>query len=187
MSVLTIRVLGDPVLRRKAGRVARIDASIQKLIDDMIDTMRATGGVGLAAPQVGRPLRVVVIELPPLTEEARAAEEADGPRGEVIVLINPQIVRRSGQRQVTEGCLSVPGYWGEITRSLKVAAKGLNREGREVRIKGEDLLAQALEHELDHIDGVLYIDYLESPDQLVKIEPGREEESRLSEPTRPDL
>ena len=182
MAVLTIRVLGDPVLRRKAGRVAKIDASIQKLIDDMIDTMHAAGGVGLAAPQVGRPLRVVVIEVPAM-EEAAPPKEEPRPRGEVIVLINPQIVRRSGQRQVTEGCLSVPGYWGEINRSLKVTAKGLNREGREVRIKGEDLLAQALEHELDHINGVLYIDHLESMDQLVKIEP-EEEESGLSEAAR---
>lgn len=182
MAVLTIRVLGDPVLRRKAGRVAKIDASIQKLIDDMIDTMRAAGGVGLAAPQVGRPLRIIVIGVPP--------SEADPPRveeREVIVLINPQIVRRSGQRQVEEGCLSVPGYWAELTRSVKVVARGLDREGREVRIKGEDLLAQALEHEFDHINGVLYIDYLESLDQLVKTESEQEEESGLSEAARADL
>jgi peptide deformylase len=162
--------------------VAKIDASIQRLIDDMIDTMRAAGGVGLAAPQVGRPLRVIVIEMPPT--------EADPPRvedQEVIVLINPQIVRRLGERQVAEGCLSVPGYWAEITRSVKVVAKGLNREGREVRIKGEELLAQALEHEFDHINGVLYIDHLESLDQLVKIEPERGEESGLSESTRTGL
>jgi peptide deformylase len=182
MAVLTIRVLGDPVLRRKAGRVAKIDASIQKLIDDMIDTMRAARGVGLAAPQVGRPLRIIVIGVPP--------PEADPPRveeREVIVLINPQIVRRSGQRQVEEGCLSVPGYWAELTRSVKVVARGLDREGREVRIKGEDLLAQALEHEFDHINGVLYIDYLESLDQLMKTEPEQEEESGLFEAARADL
>ena len=116
--------------------------------------------------------------------------EADPPQAEereAIVLINPQIVRRSGEREVTEGCLSVPGYWAEITRSVKVIAKGLNREGREVRIKGEDLLAQALEHEFDHINGVLYIDHLESLDQLVKIETEREEESGLSEAARADL
>jgi peptide deformylase len=182
LAVLTIRVLGDPVLRRKAGRVAKIDASIQKLIDDMIDTMRATGGVGLAAPQVGRPLRVIVIEMPPTEADPPPAE-----KNEVIVLINPQIVRRSGERRVTEGCLSVPGYWAEITRSVKVIAKGLNREGRQVRIRGEELLAQALEHEFDHINGVLYIDHLESLDQLVKIEPERGEGSGLSEPTRADL
>jgi peptide deformylase len=159
----------------------------------MIDTMRAARGVGLAAPQVGRPLRVIVIEVPPPSPEAnpplaegedppRAEGPAGQPAGEVIVLINPEIVRRSGQRRVTEGCLSVPGYCAELTRSLRVTVKGLDLGGREVRIKGEDLLAQALEHEIDHINGVLYIDHLESTDQLVKIEPEGEEESGLSEP-----
>jgi len=162
--------------------VAKIDASIQKLIDDMIETMHAAGGVGLAAPQVGRPVRVIVIEVPPPEADPPQAEER-----EVIVLINPQIVRRSGEREVTEGCLSVPGYWAEITRSVKVTAKGLNREGREVRIKGDDLLAQALEHEFDHINGVLYIDHLESLDQLVKIETQLEGESGLSAAARADL
>jgi len=162
--------------------VAKIDASIQRLIDDMIDTMHAAGGVGLAAPQVGRALRIIVIEVPPPETDPPQVEER-----EVIVLVNPQIVRRSGERQVTEGCLSVPGYWGEISRSEKVVAKGLNREGREVRIKGEDLLAQALEHEFDHINGVLYIDHLESLDQLMKIEPEQEEESGLSESAQADL
>ena len=145
----------------------------------MIDTMRAAGGVGLAAPQIGRPLRVVVIQVPPAEGGPPPEEES-----EVIVLVNPQIVRRLGQREVTEGCLSVPGYWAEIIRSEKVVAKGLNREGREVRVKGEDLLAQALEHEFDHINGVLYIDHLESMDQLMKIEPQEEEESGLSEAAR---
>jgi len=158
--------------------VAKIDGSIQKLIDDMIDTMRAAGGVGLAAPQIGRPLRVVVIQVPPPEGSPPPEEES-----EVIVLVNPQIVRRLGQREVTEGCLSVPGYWAEIIRSEKVVAKGLNREGREVRVKGEGLLAQALEHEFDHINGVLYIDHLESMDQLVKMEL-QEEESGLSEAAR---
>jgi peptide deformylase len=182
-------VVGDPVLRRKAAKVAKVDASIQALIDDMIETMRAAGGVGLAAPQIGRSLRVVVIESPQRLAKASAdpGEEPELPPGsdEVIVLVNPQIVRRTGQRQVTEGCLSVPGYWGEITRAQKVTAKGLNREGREVRVKGEELLAQALEHEIDHINGVLYIDYLESVDQLVKVEPKEEEEPRPAEPSPP--
>jgi peptide deformylase len=178
------------VLRRKAAKVAKVDASIQALIDDMIETMRAAGGVGLAAPQIGRSLRVVVIESPQRLSQASAdpEEETEPPPAgadEVIVLVNPQIVRRTGQRQVTEGCLSVPGYWGEITRALKVTAKGLNREGREIRVKGEELLAQALEHEIDHINGVLYIDYLESIDQLVKVEPNEEEDPHPAEPSPP--
>ena len=179
---MPIRVIGDPVLRRRAAKVAKVDASIRALIDDMIETMRAAGGVGLAAPQIGRSLRVVVIEAPQRLAQAGAdPEEAAQPpqegADEIIVLVNPQVVRRTGQRQVTEGCLSVPGYWGEITRALKVTVKGQNREGREVRVKGEELLAQALEHEIDHINGVLYIDYLESVDQLMKVEPKDESET----------
>ncbi len=157
MAVLPIRVAGDPVLRQKTRKVKVIDASIQKLIDDMIDTMRAAPGVGLAAPQVGSPLRIAVIGVP---------------EQEVIVLINPEFVRRSGTRQIEEGCLSVPGYVAEITRSQFVVVKSLDRDGRPQRTRArEDILAQALEHELDHLNGVLYIDYLESLDQLVKLEP----------------
>jgi len=158
VSVHDIRFLGDPVLREKAKRVPVIDASIQRLIEDMIDSMRAANGVGLAAPQIGVSLRVIVIGLP---------EE------EPFALINPEIVKRSGQRIVEEGCLSVPGYRTEnLTRSVAVVAKGLDASGKPVRVRGKDnLLAQALEHEIDHIMGILYIDHLESKDDLIKIEP----------------
>lgn len=159
MAVLPMVAYPEAVLRQKAKRVTNIDGSITRLIDDMVETMHEVGGVGLAAPQVGVPLRVAVIELP---------DE------ETIVLVNPKIVKRSGERQVEEGCLSVPGYRGEIRRSDKVIAKGLDRHGREVRIKGEGLLAQALEHEIDHLDGTLYIDHLESIDQLYPLEPDTE-------------
>jgi peptide deformylase len=155
MGIMPIRIAGDPVLREKARKVRKIDASIQKLIDDMVDTMHAAPGVGLAAPQVGQSLRVVVIETPD-----------DG----LLVLINPEVVRSSGERLVTEGCLSVPGYQAEITRSRQVTVKALNREGKEIRLKAVDsLLAQALEHEIDHINGVLYIDYLSSADELIPV------------------
>ena len=157
MSVLNLRTLPDPVLRQKARRVTRIDDALQKLIDDMIDTMRAASGVGLAANQVGVLQRVVVIEIP---------EEE-----EVRVLINPEITRREGERVVEEGCLSIPGYRGELTRALKVRARALDRDGNTVRIKAEGLLAQALEHETDHINGTLYIDHLESSEKLWKLEP----------------
>lgn len=157
MALLNLRTLPDPVLRQKARRVSKIDDSLQKLIDDMIDTMRDASGVGLAANQVGVLQRIVVIEIP----------EED----EVRILINPEIVRREGERVVEEGCLSIPGYRGELTRSLKVRARALDRDGKPVRIKAEGLLAQALEHETDHINGTLYIDHLESPDKLWKLEP----------------
>jgi peptide deformylase len=152
-----IRIAGDPVLRQKAKKVKKIDAAIEKLIDDMVDTMRAAPGVGLAAPQIGVSLRVVVIETPD-----------DG----LIPLINPEIVKASGERRVMEGCLSVPGYQAEITRSKQVTVKALGRDGKEVRLKAVDtLLAQALEHEIDHINGVLYIDYLDSSDELIPVRP----------------
>lgn len=156
MAVLPMVDYTNPVLRQKAKRVSSIDGAIAQLIDDMVETMHEVGGVGLAAPQVGIPLRVAVIELP---------------GEETIVLVNPKIVKRSGERQVEEGCLSVPGYRGEIQRSVKVIAKGLDRRGREIRIKGEGLLAQVLEHEVDHLNGTLYIDHLESIDQLYQVAP----------------
>ncbi len=160
MAVLTICRAPDPVLRRRAKRISSLDGSIQKLIDDMLETMPAVYGVGLAAPQVGISLRIAVIGLP---------DE------EPIVMINPEIVRRSGERTVVEGCLSVPGYRGEIRRSVSVTVKARDRQGKEFRLKGTELLAQALEHELDHLNGVLYLDYLESPDKLYEIEAEEEQ------------
>jgi len=155
MAVLQIRTLPDPVLRQKTKRVTKVDSSIRKLIDNMIDTMRAASGAGLAAPQIGVSLRIAVIELP---------EE------EVITLINPQVIKRTGERILEEGCLSVPGYRGEIKRSVTVKVKAQDRQGKEFRLKGEELLAQALEHEIDHLNGILYIDRLENPEKLFKIE-----------------
>ena len=159
MALLNLRTLPDPVLRQKARRISKFDDSLQKLIDDMIDTMRDANGVGLAANQVGILQRVVVIEMPQEEEQ------------QLLVLINPEITRREGERVVEEGCLSIPGYRGELTRSLKVRVRALDRDGKPVRIKAEGLLAQALEHETDHINGTLYIDHLESADKLWKLEP----------------
>jgi len=156
MAILPIRTVPEPVLRQKSKRVKNIDGSVRKLAADMIETMHAASGVGLAAPQVGVPWRVIVIGMP---------GEED------FVLINPEVVRRSGERLVTEGCLSVPGYFGEIKRAQRVTVKGKDLSGKETRIKAEELLAQALEHEIDHLNGVLYIDHLESTDKLHKVEP----------------
>ncbi len=147
----------DSILKKKAKKVSNIDGSVQRLIDDMIQTMQRANGVGLAAPQIGGPLRVIVVQMP---------------REEPIALINPEIIKRVGEQEVTEGCLSVPGYYGEIKRSAEVVVKGKDRRGKAVRIKATDLMAEALEHEVDHLDGRLYIDHVESPDRLHKIEPG---------------
>ena len=157
MAVLQIRTAPDPVLKRKAKKIHNIDGSVKKLIRDMLETLNAEPGrVGLAAPQVGVSLRVIVIGIP---------EE------EELVLVNPEIVRRKGDRVVDEGCLSVPGYFGQIERSESVTVKGRDRNGKEVRIKAEGLLAQALEHEIDHLNGTLYIDYPEVRETLHKVQP----------------
>jgi peptide deformylase len=152
MAVLQIRTLPDPVLRQKAKKVTKIDRSVRKLIEDMIDTLRADPNrAGLAAPQVGVLLRIAVIELP---------------EQELITLINPEIVKREGERTVQEGCLSVPGYFGEIKRAVTVKVKAQDRYGKPFRLKAEGLLAQALEQEIEHLDGILYIDHLESSEKL---------------------
>ncbi|MEE9198896.1 MAG: peptide deformylase [Dehalococcoidia bacterium] len=164
MAVLSLRVVPDPVLRQRAKRVTKVGASIRKLVKDMVDTMRANHGVGLAAPQVGVSLRVIVIEIP---------EEP------VLALINPRIVKRVGEREVTEGCLSIPEYRGVIKRAETVTARGLDLDGKEVRRKAQELLAQVLEHEVGHIQGTLYVDLLESMDKLYKLDDTEDEEGKL--------
>ncbi len=155
MAVRPIRILGEPgddVLRLPGQEVECIDGSLQQLIDDMIETMRDAPGVGLAAPQVGIPLRLIVIGVPELP---------------AFALVNPEVVRKSGRRWLDEGCLSIPGYRGDLFRSVKVTVKGLDRQGRPVRIRAaDDLLAQALEHEIDHTNGLLYVDLLSGPEHL---------------------
>ncbi|MEZ4552586.1 MAG: peptide deformylase [Dehalococcoidia bacterium] len=158
MTVRPIRYLGDPVLRQPAKKVRQVDDSIRRLIMDMIESMYAAQGVGLAAPQIGVPLRVIVLGMP---------DE------EPFALINPVIVKKSGTRRLEgEGCLSVPGYRAAgITRSQKVVVRGLDERGKEVRMRAEDsLLAQAFEHEVDHINGTLYVDRLDSMSDLLKLE-----------------
>ncbi len=156
MAVRKVCCLPETMLRKKAKKVPTIDGSIKKLINDMIETMQAENGVGLAAPQVGVLLRVAVLQMP---------EE------EPFAIINPKVVKRSGERQVMEGCLSVPGYQGEIKRSISIIVKGLNQQGKEIRIKATGLMAQALEHEIDHLNGVLYTDHIEDEAKLYRVEP----------------
>jgi peptide deformylase len=156
MAVLPIKTLPEPVLRQKAKKVSSVDASVKKLVADMRETLHADPGrLGLAAPQIGVSLRVVVIGMP---------GEED------MVMINPEIVKRKGERRVSEGCLSVPGYMGELNRSEAVTAKWHDLSGKEVRVKAEGLLAQAIEHEVDHLNGYLYIDHVEGRGDLYKIE-----------------
>jgi peptide deformylase len=159
MAVLPILTQESPILRQKAKRVPRVDSSIRKLIDDMVDTMIAAPGVGLAAPQVGVGLRVCVIK----TDQ------------NLHVLINPEMVKWEGEQVGMEGCLSVPGYVGEVKRYMRVVARGLNRHGKMVKVKGDELLARAIQHEIDHLDGILFTDRLTSIDTLRKVEPQEQE------------
>lgn len=142
-----------PVLRERTRRVSTFDASLHRLLDDMLVTMRDAPGVGLAANQVGVPLQVALIEID----------------GRLTELVNPQIVRTAGEQTDWEGCLSIPGYVAEVTRAERVTVKARDRHGREFRVKGEELMARALQHELDHLNGRLYIDLLESLEELVHV------------------
>src|SRR5947209_1186034 len=153
----------DDRLRQKCKRIGQIDGKLNQLIDDMIETLGEAKGVGLAAPQVGVPLRLTVIRLPDDYDDSRA--------GQVLVLINPEVVKSSGEWEPDEGCLSLPGYWANVTRTWTVTVKARDRKNRELRVKGDGLLGQALQHEIDHLNGVLFVDRLESLDQLQKVEP----------------
>lgn len=143
MAKLKILKVGDPTLRKVCRPVEAVTPRILTLLDDMIDTMRAANGVGLAAPQVGVLRRIVVIE----TEE-------DG----LIELINPKIIAYSGEQESEEGCLSVPGRWGITRRPMHVTVRAMNRKGETFDVTGSALLAKAFCHEIDHLDGKLYID-----------------------------
>ncbi len=161
MAVKPIRHISDPVLRKKAKRVPKIDQSILKLIKDLMDTLESTDGAGLAAPQIGSSHRVAVLWMP---------------EQEPFAIINPEVVKRIGEREVEEGCLSLPGYQGKVKRAQSVTVKCLDAAGKPMRIRAKELLAQALEHEIDHLNGVLFTDYLPSPDALYKVEPKKEEQ-----------
>jgi peptide deformylase len=164
MAVLPIVKHPDPRLRVKCKKVSRIDASLQRLADDMLETMRAANGVGLAAPQVGVPLRLIVVELPDDYEDPLA--------GKPIVVFNPEILKSSGEWEPEEGCLSIPGWVANVKRAEAVTIKGRDREGREVRYKADGLLGHAFQHEVDHLDGVLFIDLVDSS-QVRRAEEGR--------------
>ena len=155
MSLLPMRFVPDDILRQQAKKIGKIPPNMKKYTEDMVETMHAEQGVGLAANQVGSLQKVAVIQLPEWEEP--------------LVLINPEIVRREGEREVEEGCLSIPGYRGTVKRWERVRARALDLSGKVIRIKAEGLLAQALEHETDHLNGVLYIDRLVSRDSLHKI------------------
>ena len=149
MAILEVLKYPDPNLKKKAQPVAKIDQTIRQLAKDMAETMYAAPGVGLAATQVGRPFRLIVLDVTP----------ADQPK-DLKVLINPEIVSAEGDCTWEEGCLSVPDCSEEVKRKKKVVVRGQNLEGKTVEITGENLLSVALQHEIDHLDGILFIDRL---------------------------
>ena len=153
MVIHRILTVEEPILRQRARKVTQFDSSLHRLLDDMLETMRDAPGVGLAANQIGVPLQVAVIEL-----EDRITE-----------LVNPEIVKASGEIVDWEGCLSLPGFVAEVKRYGKVTVKARDRHGKEFRVKGEELFARALQHEIDHLNGILYIDYLDSLEELVRL------------------
>ncbi len=155
MAILEMRLLPDPILRKQAKKVAKVTPQLKKLIENMVETMRDQRGVGLAANQVGSLQKVAVIETPEMEEP--------------MVLINPEIMKSEGEREVEEGCLSVPGYRGLVTRHEKVRVKAMGLDGKIYRVNADELLAQALEHEIDHLNGILYIDHLVSHESLYKV------------------
>lgn len=146
MSVLEIRKAGDPVLKKIARPVTKITKPIKTLIENMAETMHAADGVGLAAPQVGISQRIVVVDV----------------GGGLIELVNPEIIESAGCETAAEGCLSVPGMWGDVERFTSVTVKGLDRNGEPVTLHADRLLARALQHEIDHLDGVLFIERAQS-------------------------
>jgi peptide deformylase len=158
-----------------------VDEDTQELIDDMIETMHQANGIGLAAVQLGVPERVIVIELPIMPEDEE--EEIEGPPDtEFYVLINPEVVRKSQETEEgIEGCLSVPGWVGEVERHRVVTIEGLDRSGNEVRIKAEGLLGRVFQHEIDHCQGILFIDRIEDPEKIWPVEEGTEEEAEATQ------
>ena len=164
MAVRKIITVPEPVLRRKAHKVTDFGADLQTLIDDMVETMREAPGVGLAAPQVSVSQRVIVVEF--------GDEEDEEAPAKLYTVVNPEIVRPSPETEKgNEACLSVPGFLGEVERFYSLTVKGMNRHGKPVRIKAKGWLARIFQHEIDHLDGVLYTDRAE---WVRKIEAGEE-------------
>ena len=163
MAIREIVTLPDPVLRKKARKISDFGPELQTLVDDMVETMREAPGVGLAAPQVGIPLQLIVVEYGEQDED----QEIEAPR-KLYTIVNPEIIRVSDEQELgTEGCLSIPGFVGDVERPLAITLKGVNRRGKPVRIKADGWLARIFQHEVDHLNGVLFID---RADKVWKVE-----------------
>jgi len=180
MAVREVITIGDPRLRQSSDEITEITPEIEQLIDDMIETMHEEDGMGLAAVQVGEMQRIILVELPEdlggSDEEDEEIEPLPG-AGQLYVVLNPRIVRESQETEVgIEGCLSVPGYVGEVERAVQVTVRGRDRHGKKFRLRPRGLLARVFQHEIDHCNGVLYVDKLTDVDKMWIVVEGTEEE-----------
>jgi peptide deformylase len=175
MAILEIITEGDPRLRQKASKVRKVDDDVRKLAHSMMETVEHTPyAIALAAPQVGVLRRLIVVKLP--AEDPEEVEEGQEPEGPVeLMLANPEIIRATGQQIGIEGCLSIPGWIGEVKRAKNVTVKARDMNDKEVRVKASGFLARALQHEIDHLDGVLFIDHVEDRESL-RYEPFEDED-----------
>ena len=173
MAVRPIIFADNPRLRQKSRKVRVFGPTLETVVADMLETLGAANGLGLAAPQIDVLEQVVVITLP--------EDEEDPQSGKTYVLVNPEIVRAQGAEEGEEGCLSVPGYVGEVERSSEVLVRGLDEHGDKFRLRPRDFLARVFQHEIDHVNGILYIDHLVAPDRIWEVEPGTEEQTELKE------
>jgi len=172
MALREIITTENPVLRRKAKKVAKITPALRVLAEDMLETMRQAPGIGLAAPQVAKSVRLFVAEI----EES---QEHPG-SGKTYIVFNPEYVFKSDELvDGVEGCLSIPGWAGEVTRHEQVVIKGLDKQGNRIRIEAKGLLARVFQHEIDHLDGVLFTDRISDPEKIWPIKEGEEESTEL--------
>ena len=160
MAIRTIRQEGDEILKKKSRPVEEINEKIQELIDDMLDTMYKANGVGLAAVQVGVLKQVVVIDI----------DDGNGP----LILINPRIIKEKGEQEVEEGCLSFPNKFAKVIRPAEITIEALDRDGKTIKVKAKELMAQAISHELDHLSGTVFVDKI-LPGTLEYVNPNNKE------------
>ena len=169
MAILEIVLEGDPRLRQKATRIRSVDDALRRLAADMRETMLDAPGVGLAAPQIGVLRRLIVVHVP------AGHDEDDDPEVN-LALVNPEIVRAVGRQVGPEGCLSIPGWYGDVPRSDAITVKALDLDNKDVRLKAHGYLARVIQHEIDHLDGVLFVDRIEDKSSLRRVEDDEEDE-----------
>src|SRR5262245_11440590 len=172
MAELEILLEGDPRLRQKALKIRAVDDSLRKLSRDMHETMGVAKGVGLAGPQVGVMRRIIAVHVPEGYVEEKQPEVT-------LTLVNPEIVKAQGREVAAEACLSIPGWIGDVPRATRITVKAIDLNNREIRLKAEGILARVLQHEVDHLDGILYVDRVEDKSTLRQVEDEDEEDESI--------